>query len=241
MACETLSKYYPIVKKFSEYFLLYDDTSTIDFGPDCSISFTVHGPEVGHNESDCASVCTCDRILQGVTATCCSITWRLLFPKWDNSESGTLPECKMALSTRFFAILVYVKKKNKKKHWCRKISWCSQNGTDVLKRDIPRMPYVLGPRLFVHPILRNKYPDHTKKMPEANVPKLGHGSKMGQYEFDCACVSVVLVCIPLVFHRPYIKPVGHGSIGLLQARFFFIIKKDLFFLLLFSNPLFQIH
>jgi len=55
-------------------------------------------------------------------------------------------------------------------------------------------------------------------MPKSNVPKAGHGPKMGQKEFDCACVSVVFTCIPLVFFSPYIKPVGRGSIGLLQAR-----------------------
>jgi len=56
-------------------------------------------------------------------------------------------------------------------------------------------------------------------MPEANVSKVGHGSKMGQNKSDCACVSVVFTCIPLVFHSPYIKQAGHRSIRLLQARF----------------------
>jgi len=56
-----------------------------------------------------------------------------------------------------------------------------------------------------------------KIMSGASVPKVGHGPEMGQNEFDCACVSVVFTCTPLVFHSPYIKPVGHGSIGLLQA------------------------
>jgi len=53
-------------------------------------------------------------------------------------------------------------------------------------------------------------------MPEANVPKVGHGLKMGQDDFDCACVSVVFTCTPLVFHSSYMKPVGlgHGSTGL---------------------------
>ena len=44
-----------------------------------------------------------------------------------------------------------------------------------------------------------------KIMPEANVPKVGHGPKMGQNEFDCACVSMLFTCIPLVFHSPYLK------------------------------------
>jgi len=49
---------------------------------------------------------------------------------------------------------------------------------------------------------------------------LGHGSKMGQNEFDCACVSVVVTINPVVFYSPNIKPVENGNIGLLQARFF---------------------
>ena len=34
MACENLSKYYPIVTKFSRYLPLYEDMSAIGFGPD---------------------------------------------------------------------------------------------------------------------------------------------------------------------------------------------------------------
>ena len=48
------------------------------------------------------------------------------------------------------------------------------------------------------------------------IPKVGHGPKTGPNEFDCV---FFFTCIPLVFHGPYIKPVGHGSIGLLQALF----------------------
>ena len=40
--------------KFSGYLPLYEDTSTIDFGPDRSIHLAVHGPRVGHNALDCA-------------------------------------------------------------------------------------------------------------------------------------------------------------------------------------------
>jgi len=36
--------------KFSGYFLLYEDTSAIDFGPDRSIPLAGHAPKVGHNE-----------------------------------------------------------------------------------------------------------------------------------------------------------------------------------------------
>jgi len=44
---------------------------------------------------------------------------------------------------------------------------------------------------------------------------------MGQNEFACACFSVADAIIPVVFYSLYIEPMGHGSIGLLQARFFF--------------------
>jgi len=57
-------------------------------------------------------------------------------------------------------------------------------------------------------------------MPEAKVPKVGHGPEVGQSEFGCACVSVVFTCIiPLVFYSPYLKPVGHESIGLTRPVF----------------------
>ena len=61
MACENLSKYYPIVMKFSWYLPLYKDTSAIDFGHDWSNLLTGHGPNVGHNELHCWSVCKSDR------------------------------------------------------------------------------------------------------------------------------------------------------------------------------------
>ena len=49
MACENLSNYYQIVVKFSEYLLLYEDTSAIDFGPNRLIPLAGHAPKVGHN------------------------------------------------------------------------------------------------------------------------------------------------------------------------------------------------
>ena len=52
-----LGKYFPIVMKFPEYLLSCKETSAIDFGLDGSIRSAVHGPEVGQNELDCASVC----------------------------------------------------------------------------------------------------------------------------------------------------------------------------------------
>ena len=37
MAYENVSKYYPIVMKFSVYLPFYEEASAIDFGPDWSI------------------------------------------------------------------------------------------------------------------------------------------------------------------------------------------------------------
>jgi len=54
MACENLSKYYPIIMKFSGYLLLYEDTSAIDFGPNRVIPLAGHAPKVGHNGLDCS-------------------------------------------------------------------------------------------------------------------------------------------------------------------------------------------
>jgi len=44
MACENLSKYYPIVMKFLGYLPQYKDTRGIDFGPDWSNLLAGHGP-----------------------------------------------------------------------------------------------------------------------------------------------------------------------------------------------------
>jgi len=60
-------------------------------------------------------------------------------------------------------------------------------------------------------------------MPEAIVPKVGHGPKMGQSGFDRACFSVVflfLLCFIAHSYEANGMADGHGSIGLLQARFF---------------------
>ena len=65
MSCEKMSKYYPIVMKFSGYLPSYKDTSAIDFGPDWSNRFAGHGSKVGHNELHCCSVCEWDRNSQG--------------------------------------------------------------------------------------------------------------------------------------------------------------------------------
>ena len=54
MACENLSNYYPIIKKFSGYLLLYEDTSAIALGPNRVIPLAGHAPKVGHNGLDCS-------------------------------------------------------------------------------------------------------------------------------------------------------------------------------------------
>ena len=54
MACENLSNYYPIIMKFSEYLLLYEDTSAIDFGPNRVIPLGGHAPKVVHIGLDCS-------------------------------------------------------------------------------------------------------------------------------------------------------------------------------------------
>ena len=54
MASENLSNYHPIIMKFLGYFLLYEDTSAIDFGPNRVIPFSGHAPKVGHNGLDCS-------------------------------------------------------------------------------------------------------------------------------------------------------------------------------------------
>jgi len=60
MACENLSKYYPIVVKFSGYRPFNEDTSAIDFEPDRSMPLAGHAPKVGHNELDYSSMCEWD-------------------------------------------------------------------------------------------------------------------------------------------------------------------------------------
>jgi len=49
---------------------------------------------------------------------------------------------------------------------------------------------------------------------------VGHGPKMGQYGFDRACFSVVfLFLLCFIAHLYEANGGGHGSTGLLQARF----------------------
>jgi len=132
--------------KFSRYLLLNEETSAIDLRFDGWIRSAVHGPKVGHNEWDCASVCEWDRNFQRCYRYVLFNNLVLAVSKMGQlSESGTLPECKMVLITRFFCHpCIRIKKK-----WCRKITWCSRNGTDVLKWDITRMPCVLRPTIVL--------------------------------------------------------------------------------------------
>jgi len=39
---------------------------------------------------------------------------------------------------------------------------------------------------------------HGITLPEAYVPKVGHGAEVGLNELDCACVSMVFKCIPFM-------------------------------------------
>jgi len=83
MACENLSKYYPIVMKFSgapSLLPLAGVTSAIDFGPDRSIPLAGHTPKLGHNELDCSSVCEWDINFQRRGRY---VLFSNLFPKWD--------------------------------------------------------------------------------------------------------------------------------------------------------------
>jgi len=82
------------------------------------------------------------------------------------------------------------------------------------------MSYFLGFAVILSSLCNWKGAQSYKKLPEAIVPKVGHGPKMGQNGFDRACVSVVFLF--LLFYSPFIWSQwgdGHGNIGLLQARF----------------------
>jgi len=45
-------------------------------------------------------------------------------------------------------------------------------------------------------------------LPEAIVPKVGHGPKMGQYGFDRACFSVVYLFLLCFIAHIHMKPMG---------------------------------
>ena len=60
-------------------------------------------------------------------------------------------------------------------------------------------------------------------MPEAIVPEVGHGPEKGQNGFDRAYVSVVFLFLLCFIAHSY-DANGHGSIGLLQARFYFHVN-----------------
>jgi len=103
MACENLSKYYPIVMKFSRYLPLYKDTSAIDFEPDGSNLLAGHGPKVGHNELHCCSVWEWDRNSQGCYRYVSLNNLVIAVPKMGQmSWSGIFPECHIFLVSRLF-------------------------------------------------------------------------------------------------------------------------------------------
>ena len=65
-------------------------------------------------------------------------------------------------------------------------------GQMSLSGTFPECHIFLVSRLFCHPCVTEKEPS-LQKLPEAIVPKVGHGPKMGQNGFDRACVSAVFV------------------------------------------------
>jgi len=171
MACKNLSKYYPIVMKFSGYLILYEDTG--------AIRLAEHGPKVGHSELYCASVCTSNRILYSVTTTCCSITWCLLFPKWERyPKVGHSLKKKVVISQSLYT-------KKIKKTGVIKLLGVAKSDKNVLKWEFLRMSYVLSSAVVwssFHP-KKAAAESYKRKMPEANVPKVIHGPKMGQNEW----------------------------------------------------------
>jgi len=119
-----------------------------------------------HTTNYIAEVCVSETgIFRGVTATSPSITWWLLFPKWDRcSEVGHSPN---VISS--FAVI------------------------------LSSLSYWKGAQSY-------------KKLPEAVVPNVGHGPKMGQNGFDRACVSVVNLFLLCFIADSY--EAGRGRTGM---------------------------
>jgi len=181
-------------------------------------------------------------MLRGVTATSPSITWWLLFPKWDRcpkvghsvvslfllcfiaylyeanggTDMGVLACFRPCFSfwtrlvepfsgtwaqsgTQRITLLKCVRVRQE----CSGVlplrlpqllgDCCFQNGTDVLKWDIPRMSYFLSFAVILSSLCNWNRAQSYKKLPEAIVPKVGHGPKIGQYGFDRAWFSVVFL------------------------------------------------
>jgi len=121
MACENLSKYYPIVMKCSGYLPLYEDTSAFDFGPDWSNLLAGQGPEMGHNELHCWSVCEGDRDAQGRYSYVSLNNLVIAVPKIGQmSQSGTFPECRIFLVSRLFCHPCVTEKEPSLTKNCRK-------------------------------------------------------------------------------------------------------------------------
>jgi len=55
------------------------------------------------------------------------------------------------------------------------------------------MSYFLSFTVILSSLCNGKGAESYKKLPEAIVPKVGHGPKMGQSGFDRACFSVVFL------------------------------------------------
>jgi len=123
-------------------------------------------------------------IFRGVTATSCSITWCLLFPKWDSCPKvGHSLNAQWWLFRGYFFCHPCIRKK---KSWCGKITY---------KLELPKWD---------------------------RCPKVGHFlNAIFSYSFVVILSSLYTWKGAQTYKKwPEMTVMGHGSIGLLQARFF---------------------
>jgi len=89
------------------------------------------------------------------------------------------------------------------------------------------MSYFLSFAVILSSLCNWKGAQSYKKLPEAIVPKLGHGPKMGQFGFDRACVSVVFLF--LLCFIAYLYEANGGTdmevLACFRPGFLFILRN----------------
>jgi len=70
-----------------------------------------------------------------------------------------------------------------------------------------------------HPRIHKRCPSHKKNCRKKISQRWDTGLKWDKMSLDCPYVSGIFTFIPLMSYSLHIKPMGHGSIGLLPGWF----------------------
>jgi len=178
-----------------------------------------NAPKVGHNELHCSIVCVSGtEIFRGVIPTSYSLTWCLLFSKWDRCLN-------VGYSQSAFFYHPCIRKKNSViKLLFPKWDRCPNKGLS------PNIYFLIVSRLFCHPCVFVKSSQILQNCRKRLYVTWDTGLKWDKTEFDSACVSVVFPCIPLVFYSPIILSrwdIGSTVLACFRPDFIFMFERGL--------------